>query len=77
MFLNVNYLINDPMYETAFRSDVNRLETSSHMAIKESQEGDVLQSHEFSNVTTSFKETIKIMLCMKFQSFYTFKMSGK
>ena len=32
--LNVNYLIEDPVYETAFRSDVNRIETSKKMSIK-------------------------------------------
>lgn len=26
--VNVNYLIDDPMYETAFRSDVQRVETN-------------------------------------------------
>ena len=75
--LNVNYLINDPMYETAFRADVKRIETSGQMAVKPLAEGEIVQSHEFVNVTTTMRETIKIMLGMKFQGFFTHKMSGK
>lgn len=52
--INVNYLIDDPSYRTAFRADVNRIETSNKMSIKPPQEGEVPQSHEFCNVTTSF-----------------------
>ena len=52
--LNVNYLISDPMYETAFRSDVNRIETSGKMSIKPREEGDIVQDHDFCNVTTNF-----------------------
>ena len=75
--LNVNYLITDPVYETAFRSDVKRIETAGNMAIKPPPEGEMTQNHEFIPVTTSFKDTIKNMLTMKFQSFFTYKMSGK
>ena len=64
--LNVNYLIEDPMYATAFRSDVNRIETSNKMSIKPAAEGDIVQPHEFCNVTTNFQKTMQIMLSYKF-----------
>ena len=38
--INVNYLINDPVYQTAFRSDVNRIESSNKMSIKPPQDGE-------------------------------------
>jgi len=41
--INVNYLINDPVYQTAFRSDVNRIESSNMMSIKPPQDGEVAQ----------------------------------
>jgi len=41
--LNVNYLIDDPVYRTAFRSDVNRIQTSVKMSIKPPNETEVAQ----------------------------------
>ena len=64
--LNVNYLISDPIFETAFRADVRRVDNADRLAVSPPAEGDVIQSHEFVNVTTSLKETVKIMLAMKF-----------
>ena len=52
--INVNYLIDDPVYQTAFRSDVNRIESSNKMSIKPPMDGEIAQDHEFCNVTTSF-----------------------
>ena len=52
--VNVNYLIDDPMYRTAFRSDVNRIETAGNMSIKPPTEGEILQAQEFCNVTSTF-----------------------
>ena len=75
--LNVNYMIDDPVYETSFRADVRRIETQDNMAVKPLAEGEIVQSHEFVNVTTPMRETIKIMLGMKFQGYFTYKMSGK
>ena len=75
--INVNYLINDPVYQTAFRSDVNRIETSNKMSIKPPQEGESPQSHEFCNVTTSFQKTMQIMMSFKFQTYWTNKISDK
>ena len=40
--INVNYLIEDPVNETAFRSDVNRIETSNKMSIKGPEQGEVV-----------------------------------
>ena len=77
MCLNVNYLIEHPVYETAFRSDVNRIETTSKMSIKPLVEGEIQQHHEFSNVTTDFQKTMMIMLSFKFQTFWTAKVSDK
>lgn len=42
--INVNYLIEDPVYESSFRSDVNRIETSGKMSIKPPQEGEIVQA---------------------------------
>ena len=39
--VNVNYLLDDPVYATAFRSDVNRIETSGQMSIKPNADGDI------------------------------------
>lgn len=75
--INVNYLIEHPVYETAFRSDVTRIETSGKMSIKPPQEGEIVQPHEFCNVTTSFQETMVKMLSFKFQTFWTAKVSDK
>jgi len=52
--INVNYLIEDPMYASAYRSDVNRIETSGKMSIKPAADGDIVQDHEFCNVTADF-----------------------
>ena len=52
--LNVNYLLDDPVYATAFRSDVNRIESSNKMSIKPDAEGDISQVYEFCPVTMTF-----------------------
>jgi len=75
--INVNYLVDDPLYQTAFRADVNRIETSNKMSIKPAAEGEIVQAHEFCNVTTSFQETIKCMLAYKFSTFWTMKLTDK
>jgi hypothetical protein len=75
--LNVNYLTDDPVYKTAFRSDVTRIETSKKMSIKPLQDGEQPQQHEFCNVTTTFQMTMQTMLSYKFQTFWTAKISDK
>lgn len=75
--LNINYLLVNPVFETAFRSDVTRLETSSKMNLKPNPEGDIEQPSEFCNVTTNFQKTMQIMLSQKFQYFWTAKVSEK
>jgi len=51
MFINVNYLIVDPVFETAYRCDVKRIETSGKLANKPGE--DFAREEEFCNVTTS------------------------
>lgn len=59
-WVNVNYLLVDPVFETAYRSDVLRVETSHKMAIQPADE--FKRDDEFCNVTTSFAEAKQIML---------------
>lgn len=56
MWVNVNYLIVDPVFETAFRADVQRVETQAKMAIKPNEE--FTRDEDFNNVTTSFKDSV-------------------
>ena len=72
-YINVNYLLADPVFETAHRSDVNRIETSAKMSIKPQEEH--VREEEFPCVTTSYKKTIEIMLVKKFETFFTAKMT--
>jgi hypothetical protein len=59
-YINVNYLIADPDFETAYRSDVQRIETKGKMAIKESDE--IKRDEEFVNVETPYKKVRQVML---------------
>ena len=59
-FINVNYLVVDPVFETAYRCDVKRIETSEKMAIK--PEDEFKREEEFCNVVTSFALAKQIML---------------
>ena len=65
----MNYLVEDPVYDTAFRSDVQRVETNGKLANKLTE--DFLREEEFCNVTTGFRETMTIMLVKKFETFFT------
>ena len=60
IFVNVNYLIEDPVYETAYRSDVRRIETSEKLALKSDEE--FRREEEFCNVTTPYSKAVQIML---------------
>jgi hypothetical protein len=73
-FVNVNYLMVDPVFETAYRCDVKRIETSDKMAIK--PEDEFKRDEEFCNVTTSFALAKQIMLSRKFETFFTIKLQG-
>lgn len=73
-FVNVNYLIADPVYETAYRCDVRRVETSEKMALKPGDE--FLREEEFCNVTTTFAHAKQIMLQKKFETLFTVKLQG-
>ena len=72
-FVNVNYLLADPVFVTAHRSDVNRIETGAKMSVRPSEEQP--RDEEFPIVTTSYKKTMEIMLVKKFESFFTAKMT--
>lgn len=56
MWVNVNYLIVDPIFETAFRADVNRIETKSKMCVKPNEE--FTRDEDFNNVTTPFRDAV-------------------
>ncbi len=74
IFVNVNYLVVDPVFETAYRCDVRRVETSEKMAIKPADE--FLREEEFCNVTTPFAMAKQIMLQKKFETLFTVKLQG-
>jgi hypothetical protein len=74
VYVNVNYLIVDPVFETAYRCDVRRIETSEKMAIKPADE--FLREEEFCNVTTPFHAARQIMLQKKFETLFTIKLQG-
>jgi len=73
-FLNINYLLDDPIFDTAYRCDVTKIETTHKMAIKPSEE--FVREEEFCNVVTSFKESVQIMLQKKYETFFTIKLQG-
>ena len=53
-YMNVHYLVEDPVYETAYRCDVHRVETKDKLAFKPSEE--FVREEEFCNVTTTFAQ---------------------
>jgi hypothetical protein len=67
-YINVNYLIADPDFETAYRSDVQRIETKGKMAIKETDE--IKRDEEFVNVETPYKKVRQVMLQKKFETLF-------
>jgi hypothetical protein len=74
VFVNVNYIMVDPVFETAYRCDVRRIETSEKMAIKPTDE--FLREEEFCNVTTPYQLAKQIMLQKKFETLFTIKLQG-
>ena len=50
--MNVHYLVEDPVYETAYRCDVHRIETKEEFVREE----------EFCNVTTTFAQARQLMI---------------
>lgn len=73
--INVNYMIVDPVYETAYRSDVKRVETTHKMAIKPTE--DFAREEEFVNVTTTYRDVKAIMLSKKFETFFSAKLNDE
>jgi len=74
MWINVNYMICDPVYDTAYRSDVQRIESNDKMAIKPNEE--FTREEDFNCVSTSFKDAVQTMLQKKYESFFTVKLQG-
>jgi phage terminase small subunit len=62
----------DPIYETAYRSDVRRVETAEKMSIQPFEE--FPREEEFNPVTTSYKDLVRIMLQQKFEGLYQDKL---
>ena len=71
-FININYLIVDPVFDTAYRCDVTKIETANKMAIKPSEE--FVREEDFCNVITRFKDSVQIMLQKKYETFFTIKL---
>jgi hypothetical protein len=67
-FINVQYMIADPDFETAYRSDVHRIETKGKMAIKEVDE--IKRDEEFNSVETTYRKLRQIMLHKKFETLF-------
>jgi len=67
-------MICDPVYETAYRSDVQRIESNDKMAIKPNEE--FTREEDFNCVSTSFKDAVQTMLQKKYESFFTVKLQG-
>lgn len=61
-------MIVEPTFETAYRCDVQRIETKGKMAIKESDE--IKREEEFNNVETSYKKLRQVMLFKKFETIF-------
>lgn len=74
VFVNTNYLIVDPVFDTAYRSDVTKIETSEKMSIKPSDE--FTREEDFCNVVTTFRDSVQIMLQKKYETFFTVKLQG-
>lgn len=67
-YINVNYLIAEPDFETAYRSDVQRIETRGKMAIKDSDE--IKRDEEFNAVEASYRRVRQVMLQKKFETLH-------
>jgi hypothetical protein len=67
-YLNVNYLIADPDFETAYRSDVNRIENKGKMSIKDVDE--IRREEEFNHVEASYRKIRQVMLQKKFEAIF-------
>ena len=72
--MNINNLIVDPVFDTAYRCDVTKIETTNKMAIKPSEE--FVRDEDYCNVVTSFKDSVQIMLQKKYETFFTIKLQG-
>jgi len=67
-YININYILYHPDYETAYRCDVSKVENKNKLAIKDSEE--IRKEEDFVNVETSYRKTRYIMLNHKFGEFF-------
>ena len=67
-FVNIYYLVKDPLVEAIYRSDVLRNEGKEKMSIKESE--DMKKSEEFVNVETRYRKVREIMMSCKFGTLF-------
>ncbi len=65
-------MIQDPVYDTAYRADIKRNETKDKLAIKPDEE--FSREDEFCCVTTTFSQAKQIMLQKKFETLMTKKL---
>ena len=68
-------MICDPIFETAYRSDVRRVETADKMSIPPLEE--FPKEGEFNAVTTSYRELLRTMLQLKFEGIYQEKLQHR
>jgi len=68
-YLNINYILEHPDFETAYRCDVEKFENAKKLNLKKND--DYKRDEEFVNVETSFRKTRQIMLQKKFETMYT------
>lgn len=61
-------MITHPDFETAYRSDVHRIESKGRMAIKEIDE--IKRDEEFCAVEVSYRRLRQIMLQKKFETLF-------
>ena len=64
-----------PDFETAYRSDVQRIETKGKMAIKEQDE--IKRDEEFNSIETSYRKQRQVMLQKKFETLYRDRVSAE
>jgi hypothetical protein len=67
-FININYLLDHPTFETAYRCDVQNVETKNKLSLKPSE--DDPPQDQFCHIETSYKKLRAVMLYSKFDPFF-------
>jgi len=68
-WVNINYILHHPDFETAQRCDVQKYENANKLNVKKTD--DFKREEDFVALETSFKKTRQIMLQKKFETLYT------